>query len=101
MLLGYLAYGWGLSGRTVGQILIGLRVVREDGTDVSFARGVARAALYLVFPIGLLWAAVSDRNASLQDLVLGTAVVHDWGHVPTAAPPVRRVPEQPESRRSV
>ena len=95
VLLVYLAYGWGLNGRTVGQILMGLRVVRDDGGDVSFPRGFARAALYLVFPIGLLWVAVSGRNASPQDLVLGTAVVHDWGHVPTAAPPGRRAPERP------
>jgi len=95
VLLAYLAYGWGLNGRTAGQILMGLRVVRDDGADVSLARGFARAALYLVLPVGLLWAAVSGRNASLQDLWLGTAVVHDWGHVPTAAPRVRRAPERP------
>jgi uncharacterized RDD family membrane protein YckC len=86
VLVVYLGYGWGLNGRTLGQILQGLRVVRHGGGDLSFPRGFVRAALYLVFPIGLLWALFSRRNASVQDLWLGTAVVHDWGHIPTAAP---------------
>jgi len=79
LLLLYLTYGWGLNGQTFGKILVGLRVVRSDGSDVSFVRGFLRALTYIVFPIGLLWALVSRRNASLQDLLIDTAVVHDWG----------------------
>lgn len=84
LLVAYLGYGWGLNGRTVGKVALGLRVVHADGADLSFARGVARAVLYLVFLPGILWSAVSRKNASLQDLILGTAVIYDWG--PSAAP---------------
>ena len=84
LLLAYLGYGWGLEGRTLGKTAMGLRVVRDDGSDLSPLRGVARAALYLLILPGILWAAFSGRNASLQDLVLGTSVVYDWG---LAAPP--------------
>jgi uncharacterized RDD family membrane protein YckC len=79
LVLAYFAYGWGLNGRTVGKVALGLRVVRTDGSDLSVPRGLARAVLYLIFPPGILWSAVSRKNASLQDLVLGTAVVYDWG----------------------
>ncbi len=84
LVLAYLAYGWGLNGRTAGKVALGLRVVRRDGSDVSFGRGIARAVLCLAFLPGILWSAVSRRNASVQDLILGTAVVYDWG--PAAAP---------------
>lgn len=90
VLLLYLAYGWGLNGQTFGKLLLGLRVVRGDGGDVSFMRGLGRAVLYVVFPIGLAWALVSSKNASVQDLLLRTAVVHDWGLAATPAIEVRR-----------
>ena len=80
VLLAYLAYGWGLNGRTVGMVLMGLRAVGRDGSDLSPWRGFWRAVLCLVFLPGILWALVSKRNASVQDLLLGTAVVYDWGH---------------------
>lgn len=85
LLLAYLAYGWGLNGRTTGKILLGLRVVGDDGGDLSFARGFSRAVLYLLFLPGILWVTVSRRNASVQDLLLRTAVVYDWG-LPAHAP---------------
>jgi uncharacterized RDD family membrane protein YckC len=91
LLLAYLTYGWGLDGRTVGKLLFGLRVLDEDGSDLSFRRAFVRAVLVVVFPLGLAWAAVSRRSASVQDVVVSTAVVHDWGREPT--------PERPGHRR--
>jgi uncharacterized RDD family membrane protein YckC len=79
LLLVYLWFGWGLNGRTVGKMALGLRAVRADGGDLSPSRAFARALLYILFPVGFLWVAVSGRNASVQDLLLRTAVVHDWG----------------------
>jgi uncharacterized RDD family membrane protein YckC len=84
LVLAYLGYGWGLNGRTAGKVALGLRVVDRDGSDLSPLRGLVRAALYLVFLPGILWALVSRKNASLQDLFLRTAVVYDWG---PAVPP--------------
>ena len=80
ILLAYLAYGWGLNGRTVGMVAMGLRAVGRNGSDLSPWRGFWRAVLYLIFLPGILWVLVSKRNASVQDLLLGTAVVYDWGH---------------------
>jgi uncharacterized RDD family membrane protein YckC len=89
LLVAYLGYGWGLEGRSLGKVVMGLRVVGDDGSDLSPGRGVLRAVLYLLVPPGLLWALVSRRNASLQDIVLRTAVVHDWALPP---PPARTPP---------
>ena len=44
------------------------------------ARAVARAVLCLLFPIGLLWVVVSRRNASVQDLLVRSAVAYDWAY---------------------
>jgi uncharacterized RDD family membrane protein YckC len=83
LLVAYLAYGWGLEGRTLGKTVMGLRVVGDGGRDLSPAQGLARALLYLLVPPGILWALVSRRNASLQDIVLRTSVIHDWGFAVT------------------
>ena len=91
LLIGYLGYGWGLEGRTLGKTAMGLRVVRDDGADLSPVRGMLRAVLYFLLLPGILWALVSRRNASLQDLVLRTSVVYDWG-VPAPAPNVESRP---------
>ena len=88
LLVGYLGYGWGLEGRTLGKTAMGLRVVADDGSDLSPARGMVRAFLYFLVLPGILWAIVSHRNASLQDLVLRTSVVYDWGvTAPAPLPP--------------
>jgi uncharacterized RDD family membrane protein YckC len=79
LFLAYFGYGWGLNGRTLGKILVGLRAVGVDGGDLSPWRGLTRAALYILVLPGFLWILVSRRNASIQDLVLRTAVIHDWG----------------------
>ena len=90
LVIAYLGYGWGLEGRTLGKIVMGLRVVGDDGSDLTPGRGLLRAVLYVLVPPGMLWALVSRRNASLQDIVLRTAVIHDWGLPP--APSRRAAP---------
>ncbi len=92
LLVAYLTYGWGLNGRTLGKLVLGLRVVGAAGEDISFARGLGRAVFSVVVPIGFLWAILSRKNASLQDLALRTAVIYDWGFEPQ---PVHVVPRQP------
>jgi uncharacterized RDD family membrane protein YckC len=80
--VGYLTVSWSATGRSVGKQLAGLRVVGRGGQRLSLRRSFARAALYVLFPAGLLWVLASRRNASLQDLVVGTAVVYDWAYHP-------------------
>jgi uncharacterized RDD family membrane protein YckC len=80
----YLTIAWALGGRTFGNRLMGLRVVRAGGQPIGWFLSSARAVAYVVLPIGLLWSAVDPRSRSVQDLVLWTAVVYDWG--PKARP---------------
>jgi uncharacterized RDD family membrane protein YckC len=82
----YLALSWAATGRSVGKQIAGLRVVDRAGRRLSVWRSFARALLYVLFPAGLLWVLASRRNASVQDLVVRTAVLYDWAyHAPDEA----------------
>lgn len=74
----YLTIAWTSSGRTVGDVLFGLRVLRKDGRTVRPLRAAIRALLCIVFPLGLLWIPFDRYRRSLQDLLLGTCVSYDW-----------------------
>ncbi len=73
----YLALSWWIAGRTYGYLVMGLRLLRR-GRHPGFVVSVVRAVFCVFFPIGVLWVAVSPRQRSIQDLVLGTSVVYDW-----------------------
>ena len=60
--------------------VFGLRLLGRSGGPPRPAASLVRAVLCLALPAGLLWILVSRRNASLQDLVLGSAVVYDWSY---------------------
>jgi uncharacterized RDD family membrane protein YckC len=74
----YLAVSWLINGRTWGDFLLGLRVVNYQGEPLRVVGAVLRAALCVVFPIGILWVAVSRANRSVADVVLRTSVVYAW-----------------------
>jgi uncharacterized RDD family membrane protein YckC len=74
----YYVYGWGARGATLGQRLLGLEVVGEDG---SRPPGLSRAFLRLLgyglsaclFGVGFLMIAFSGR--ALHDRIAGTRVI--------------------------
>jgi uncharacterized RDD family membrane protein YckC len=94
LLFGYLANGWSGTGRTLGKQLVGLRVVNRHGERLRLATASLRALLCLVVPVGLFWSAVSRRNASVQDLIVGSSVIYDWK---LRTPPRERSPVSPEA----
>jgi uncharacterized RDD family membrane protein YckC len=70
----------GLSGRTFGKWVAGLRVERRDGERLSFARSLVRHtvgyALTLgTLGLGFLLAAFNSNGRALHDLLAGTVVV--------------------------
>jgi uncharacterized RDD family membrane protein YckC len=77
--LGYLTVGWATSGRTCGAAVLGLRVVVNGRGRLGWARAFLRALLYVIFPVGLLWSAVSRERRSVQDVLVRSIVVYD-GH---------------------
>ena len=90
----YLTIAWTTTGRTIGNDLFGLRVVRDDGARVGVLRSAARAVICALFGfISLLWAAVSKRNAAVHDLLLRTSVVYDWTAARTPKPVSIATPE--------
>ena len=90
----YLTAFWTVTGRSVGKELLGLRVVRDDGTRVGVIRAAARAVVSVVFAfVSLFWVLFSKRNAAVHDLVLRTSVVHDWSTAHDVKPVSIPVPE--------
>jgi uncharacterized RDD family membrane protein YckC len=90
-------------GRTFGKMVLGLRVVRDDGGPVmfrhAFARGLIAAAIEFPGFAGapLTWLATlpvmlaSPQGKRLGDHVAGTVVIHErtpsaWGWVPRMPP---------------
>jgi uncharacterized RDD family membrane protein YckC len=78
----YLTAGWTVSGRTYGDHLLGLRVVGRRGRPLRPVAAFLRAVLYVLFPIGLFWIALSRQNESVQDVLLRSSVVYDWSRTP-------------------
>lgn len=74
----YFVASWSSTGRTYGNHLLGLRVVNFKGERVRLLGAVLRSVTCVLFPIGLLWCAVSRENRSLQDVVIRTSVIYDW-----------------------
>jgi uncharacterized RDD family membrane protein YckC len=78
----YFGYSWAASGRTFGMAVLGIRVVRADGTVLEPRQGVLRA---LVFPLSFLLCGlgfagilVQREHRALHDLIAGTAVIYAW-----------------------
>lgn len=78
VLWAYWTWTWATSGRSPGQSLMGVRVLDRDDHHPSWGLAATRSAFCVVFQVGLLWALVSRRNRSVQDVVLRTSVIHDW-----------------------
>lgn len=74
----YLWFAFAMTGRTVGDRVMGLRVVGRKGRRLRWWTALVRAAFCTVFPIGLFWCAVSRENRSVQDVLLRTSVIHHW-----------------------
>jgi len=74
----YLSLGWCSTGRTVGDVLFGLRVLSLSGRKLDPARSTLRALFCLIFPLGLFWIVFSSKRSSVQDVVLRSKVIYDW-----------------------
>ena len=79
-----------IAGRTIGNSLVGLRVLRADGSAVpvrsAFVRTVAYPFSLLFFGAGLVPIVLSARHRAFHDWVAGTVVVYDWGGRSRPAP---------------
>ncbi|HEX2370453.1 MAG TPA: RDD family protein, partial [Acidimicrobiia bacterium] len=81
----YFALSTDLTGRTPGKWLMGLRVVRMSGGDITLGRALLRSLGYIVSLIplgaGFLWVLVDDERRGWHDHIAGTKVQHQPGKV--------------------
>ncbi|GAA2479046.1 RDD family protein [Streptomyces longisporus] len=70
----YLGVSWASTGGTLGDWLLGLRVTGRTGRLLGIPRALLRAVLCIALPVGLLWIPFSRRHASVQDVVMASAV---------------------------
>ena len=74
----YWTIGWATGGRTIGNLIMGLRVVNHRGDRLRWAGAFVRALFCTLFVPGLFWVIISGANRSVQDVVLRTSVIYDW-----------------------
>ena len=67
----------GLTGATLGKLLVGIRVVKEDGSTVGIPRSLLRGLLWFIdlFIVGIVLAATTRGHRRLGDMAASTYVV--------------------------
>lgn len=82
LLPAYFVFFWALAGQTLADGLLGVRVVRLDGSRMNLPTALVRLVGYgiciLSFGIGFLWALVDDRRQGWHDKLARTCVVYSW-----------------------
>ena len=91
LLVVYFTMSWAGNGRTYGDRLLGLRVRTMDDRELSGPRAAIRAVLCAMFPLLLVWVALSRQQRSVQDFAIGTHVVYDWGGSPRGSDDATRM----------
>lgn len=84
--LGLLVLNWiylcGSQGQTAGKRIIGIRIVRTDGTPINFKTAVLRHVVgyplaFLSFGLGALWVLWDARQQGWHDKLADTLVIKD------------------------
>lgn len=101
-LFAYFAYSWAAFGRTIGMALLGVRVVRATGADLSPGRAVVRTLAFpfsfVLFGLGFAGIVIGRRRRALHDLIAGTAVVYAWDARAARLRFLAGKPDQPDGR---
>jgi uncharacterized RDD family membrane protein YckC len=100
----YFWFSQALTGRTISQALVGIKVIRSDGRPLSPRAAAIRTVVlpfsFLFLGIGALMVLVDRRRRALQDVAAGSSVVYDWGDRPAALPaPITRFLDRREVTR--
>ena len=97
----YFSFFWFLTGQTIGNAIMGIRVIRKDGRRVTLLRSLLRLIGYLISlclgGIGFLWALGEDKRRGWHDILAGTIVIYSW----EALPDERFLSMQENSRHSI
>jgi len=78
----YFAYQWSLDGKTIGMALLGIRVVRTDGSPIGPRQAVVRTLAlplsFLILGLGFVGILTNRDRHALHDRLAGTGVVYSW-----------------------
>jgi uncharacterized RDD family membrane protein YckC len=78
----YFAVPWAISGRTPGMLVLGVRVVRRDGSPLDTGHAFLRALFFplsfILFGLGLVGIVVGREHRALHDVIANTTVVYSW-----------------------
>ena len=78
----YFGFQWAADGSTWGMALLGVQVVRADGTRLhpwqGWVRSLAFPLGFLTLGLGFLGILVQREHRALYDLIAGTTVVYAW-----------------------
>jgi uncharacterized RDD family membrane protein YckC len=84
----YFVLFWMLVGQTIGQHVLGVRVVRLNGRRMGFWLSLLRWLGYqlciMTFGIGFLWVLIDDRRMGWHDKLARTCVIYSWKAVQNA-----------------
>jgi uncharacterized RDD family membrane protein YckC len=77
-LLYFVGY-WAKSGQTIGKSMMGIRIVRKDGSSLALGRAFLRYVGYIlsgiVLSLGFLWLAFDRQRQGWHDKIAGTYVL--------------------------
>jgi len=78
----YFGYSWAISGKSPGMALLGIRVVRTDGTTLDPPHAYLRSLVFplsvLLFGLGFLGILIGREHRALHDVIANTAVIYSW-----------------------
>ena len=75
----YFILMWGYKGATLGKMALGVRIVRTDGSDISygtaFLRYIGTIISSIPFSLGFLWMLWDDKKQTWHDKIASTCVI--------------------------
>jgi len=78
----YFIFFWTVSGQTIGNAVLGVRVVRMDGKPMTILRSIRRYIGYLIcfltLGLGFALMLVDDQRQGLHDTLARTCVIYSW-----------------------
>ena len=79
--IGYNVGFWVMSGQTPGKRVLGVRIMRKDGTRLTLGNALRRQVGYwisAIFCLGFLWILVDNKRQGFHDKLAGTIVTYSW-----------------------
>ena len=78
----YFGNTWAMFARSPGMTLLGLRIVRADGSSLDRRHAIVRLIAFplgfLTLGLGFLGIILSRTHQAIYDRIATTAVVYDW-----------------------